>query len=98
MLTVGVRNLKDQLSRYLELVQNGERVLVTQHNKIIAEITVPQDDVVINESPERRMLRKLAAEGRAVLAERFETTAKTPKVENIDYMAILNEVRSDRFQ
>ncbi|MBN1685021.1 MAG: type II toxin-antitoxin system Phd/YefM family antitoxin, partial [Spirochaetales bacterium] len=31
-------NLKDSLSRYLRMVQNGERIIITDHNRIIAEI------------------------------------------------------------
>jgi antitoxin (DNA-binding transcriptional repressor) of toxin-antitoxin stability system len=96
MVTVGVKVLKNQLSRYLELVKNGERVLITQHNQPIAEITVPQKDITDNESPERSMLRRLAGEGRAVLAKRFESTAQIPEAESIDYMSILNAVRADR--
>lgn len=38
MVTVGIKNLKDSLSRYLKRVKDGERVLVTDHNRIIAEI------------------------------------------------------------
>jgi antitoxin (DNA-binding transcriptional repressor) of toxin-antitoxin stability system len=97
MVTVGVKTLKNQLSRYLAFVKKGERVLITRHNQPIAEITLPQKDIMDNESPERSMLRRLAGEGRAVLAKRFKSTAKIPKAENIDYMAILNEARADRF-
>ena len=38
MITVGIRNLKDSLSQYLKMVKGGERIVVTDHNKIIAEI------------------------------------------------------------
>ena len=38
VVTVGVRNLKDSLSRYLKMVKGGERIVVTEHSRIIAEI------------------------------------------------------------
>jgi prevent-host-death family protein len=41
MLMVGVRDLKNQLSQYLQYVKDGEKVIITEHNKIIAEISVP---------------------------------------------------------
>jgi prevent-host-death family protein len=36
--SVGVRELKTNLSRYLRKVQNGETVPVTSHGKIVARI------------------------------------------------------------
>ena len=38
MQAVGIRNLKNSLSRYLKMVQSGERIIITDHNKIVAEI------------------------------------------------------------
>ena len=39
MATVGVRELKAQLSRYLRLVKQGERVVVTERGKPVAVMT-----------------------------------------------------------
>ncbi len=38
-VTVGVRELKNQLSRYLEQVKAGVQVIVTQHGTPIARLT-----------------------------------------------------------
>ena len=38
MIRVGVRELKDRLSRYLRLVREGETIIVTDRNEVIAEI------------------------------------------------------------
>ena len=38
MVTVGIRNLKDSLSQYINLVKSGEKVVITDHNKIVAEL------------------------------------------------------------
>ena len=37
MITVGIRNLRNSLSKYIELAKNGETILITDHNKIVAE-------------------------------------------------------------
>lgn len=42
MKSVGIRNLRDSLSKYIALVKDGESILVTDHNEIVAEI-VPYD-------------------------------------------------------
>ena len=38
MVTVGIRNLKNSLSQYLKMVKRGERIVVTDHNRIVAQI------------------------------------------------------------
>lgn len=38
MKTVGIRNLKNSLSRYLKMVQEGETVFITDRNKVVAEL------------------------------------------------------------
>ncbi len=38
MITVGVKQLKDNLSGFLQKVENGEVVLVSRHGKSIAEL------------------------------------------------------------
>ncbi len=39
MRAVGVKNLKAQLSEYLRLVKTGETILITEREKVIAQIT-----------------------------------------------------------
>jgi antitoxin (DNA-binding transcriptional repressor) of toxin-antitoxin stability system len=100
MVTVAVQNLQDQLSWYLAKVKIGERVLITQHNQPIAELIQPQTDTIQDVAQEYQFLYDLASEGRAVLAKRFESTAKAPKIaheESVDVMSLLNETRADRF-
>lgn len=41
MQTVGIRELKTHLSRYLGAVKKGETILVTDHNVVVAEIKRP---------------------------------------------------------
>jgi antitoxin (DNA-binding transcriptional repressor) of toxin-antitoxin stability system len=39
---VGIRNLKDRLSEYLRLVAAGETVLVTDRERVVAELVPPR--------------------------------------------------------
>ena len=54
---VGVRELRDHLSRYLEEVKRGRHLVVTDHGRRVARL-VPADDV-----PDR--LSELIEDGRA---------------------------------
>jgi prevent-host-death family protein len=41
-MTVGIRELKNNLSEYLRAVQRGRRITVTSHGRAIAELAPPQ--------------------------------------------------------
>ena len=41
MRSAGVRKLKDNLSRYLRRIEAGERVRVTAHGRVVAELVPP---------------------------------------------------------
>ncbi|MBT3273633.1 MAG: type II toxin-antitoxin system prevent-host-death family antitoxin [Spirochaetales bacterium] len=60
MITVGIRNLRNSLSRYLNMVKSGEHIVVTDHNKIIAEI-VPAS---ANRESEPKLLEYLSERAR----------------------------------
>jgi antitoxin (DNA-binding transcriptional repressor) of toxin-antitoxin stability system len=42
MRAVGIKVLKDKLSEYVRLVATGETVLVTDRDRVVAEIVPPQ--------------------------------------------------------
>ena len=49
--TVGIRDLKNQLSAHLREIKAGNRLLVTERNTVIAEIRPPSpDDLAVNVS------------------------------------------------
>ena len=52
MISVGIRELKNNLSRYLRKVEAGERVAVTDRGRVIAELGKPvsRDDSSANRS------------------------------------------------
>lgn len=41
MISTGIRNLKNNLSRYVRRVEAGERVAVTDRGRVIAELVPP---------------------------------------------------------
>src|ERR1039457_4078418 len=65
MKTVGVRELKNRLSEYLREVRAGERVLVTDRGKVVAEFSSPGHGQVDPSIPAG--LRALARRGVATL-------------------------------
>ena len=56
MNTVGIAELRQNLSQYLERVQHGERLVVTDRNRPVAELGPP--------TAGRAELDRLIAEGR----------------------------------
>lgn len=61
MLTVGVRELKNRLTHYLQLTHEGERIIVTDHGTPVA---VLHDLTKLeSEAPPEEYLAKAAAEG-----------------------------------
>jgi len=41
VMEAGIRELRDNLSRYIRLVEAGERVVVTAHGRVVAELVPP---------------------------------------------------------
>jgi prevent-host-death family protein len=42
MRAVGIKTLKNKLSRYIRIASEGETVLVTDRDRVVAEITPPR--------------------------------------------------------
>lgn len=98
MKSVGVKQLKSHLSEYLRLVRNGETVLVTDRDEVVAELRPAHRRAIASSLEE--ILDGLAQRGeltRAGLPKRgwrwkvrgLGLTAGTAQ-------AILDEIRSDR--
>ena len=62
MKTVGVKELKAHLSAYLRAVKRGETVIVTEHDRVIAELHAPRLDRSTDEGI-AESLDRLAASG-----------------------------------
>lgn len=44
MASTGIRELKDNLSRYIRRIEAGERIAITAHGRVVAELVPPGPD------------------------------------------------------
>lgn len=97
MKSVGVKVLKNQLSKYLSLVRQGEVVLVTDRDEVIAELRRPAEPWLARTSPWAVFLEEQARRGTLVLAKR-----KRSRIEQVealvtgDVQSLLAETRTER--
>ncbi len=86
---VGVAELRQNLSRYLRRVELGERLVVTDRNRPVAELTPL--------SGSRRALDRLVAEGK-VSPPRRKTLPPPLELDGNQYRlsAALKAIRTDR--
>ena len=91
-MTVGVRDLKNQLSQYLQHVKHGEKVFITEHNRIIAEISLPTETISITDVEIE--LEKLTVAGKLIKAKRNTSIQlKTLDSPGIDWISVYKENR-----
>ncbi len=69
MAEVGIRELRDHLSRYLDRVQAGEEVVVTDRGRAIARVLPVSGE---------RAIDRLIREGRVTPAKQKRRTRPTP--------------------
>ncbi|MBX3071081.1 MAG: type II toxin-antitoxin system prevent-host-death family antitoxin [Thermomicrobiales bacterium] len=68
-MEVGVRELRDNLSRYLEQVKDGGELVVTEHGRAIARVLPMEGESVID---------RLIAEGLVTPAKHRDRTLPPP--------------------
>ncbi len=98
MKTVGIRNLKNSLSRYINLAKSGEKILITDHGKIVAEI-IPAKAQSIKSDILERYLNEQAKKGKLLLSTGKKQIVKRKKRKEYDLRKIFEiyeETRSDR--
>jgi len=94
MITVGVRDLKNQLSRYLQQVKLGEKVLITEHNRVIAEISLPGNEIGASKIEEQ--LQLLALSGKLLSAKRNRSLEiETDVHSGIDWISEYQDNRTE---
>lgn len=102
MITVGVRELKNNLSRYVRDVERGKRVAVTAHGRVVAELVPPGASPQVRGKTKKKLSRyeQLVADGmiRPVLEEGdpFEGLGPTPLLKPGEGLAILDWLREDK--
>ena len=101
MKSVGIKVLKDNLSKYLRMVRDGEIVLVTDRDEVIAEIQSPQRRVSASVTRWDLFLRQEERRGsvrrpKAGPAPPIDELRKLPRPgEKVDLQRLLDQVRSD---
>jgi antitoxin (DNA-binding transcriptional repressor) of toxin-antitoxin stability system len=102
MKSVGIKVLKDKLSRYLDLVRGGEIVLVTDRDEVVAEIRKPSRAYTASISSFEAFLSDAAARG-SVTAPTSATPfprgledLPAPPPVAVDIAQMLDESREDR--
>lgn len=95
MRVVGIKQLKNKLSEYVKLAARGETVLVTDRDRVVAQLVPPS---VARHSWESDG-RLAALIRRGVLEPPLETSGDAPvarpDMRHDDLMALLDEVRED---
>ncbi len=99
MITVGIRNLKNSLSQYLKLVKGGERIVITDHNRIVAEIvpvsaTDEKARLLEDYIAEKIQIGKLTPATKKTILNRERTTEGPEDQDEIE--KIYEQTRNDR--
>ena len=103
MTSVGVRNLKNNLSKYLHLVKAGETVVITEHDLVIAEIKRPSENLHDSKKRAAAYLEEQSKIGKVKLAKRnnsqIDSIVKKYSDKSIttDWKKIHSDTRADRF-
>ena len=91
MLTAGIKELKNQLSRYIGLVKKGDDVLITERGRVIARIT--KEDT--SSSSLRQALQPLMLKAQISMPTR-EIQRDIPKPLELPGRAVSDIVLEDR--
>ena len=96
MRAVGIKELKNRLSEYVRLAAGGETVLVTDRDRVVAELTPPR----AGRSPvlEDALLAELVREGAVTppVTRSTEPPPSAPLAPLADVLRDLDEDRADR--
>ncbi len=97
MRAVGVKTLKSRLSEYLRLVKNGEVVLVTERDTVIAELRPPRTQMPPPSSLEEGLDRMGAGVTRAAVGlENWKTESAPARARLFERaVAVLDELRGE---
>lgn len=92
MERIGVRELRQHASRYLDLVKHGESVDVTERGQLVARLVPP--------TPAQTSLDRLIAEGRIIPATRGRELLRGPvhpHPAHPDSADVLDQLREERW-
>ena len=98
MRSVGLKELETKLGEYVRLAENGETVLVTDHDRVVAEIVPPSTQHAGALPAEDELLADLIRRGLVRPAEvrRGPPPPRTPMMTLAELMAEIDADREDR--
>jgi antitoxin (DNA-binding transcriptional repressor) of toxin-antitoxin stability system len=101
MRSVGIKQLKSRLSEYLRLVRSGETLLVTDRDKVVAELRPTRRQPRTADSLDE-LLDSLAERGEITRASlpkrRWKWKAKGLGLVAGSATALLDEIRADKYR
>jgi len=99
--SVGIKALKDNLSKYLKLVKGGETILVTDRDEVIAEIHQPTRHLPVGMSRLQAFLHEQSRIGNVTLAAPAPAPSLSklrqvprPRVP-VDMQALMDTIRAE---
>ena len=93
MRTVGLKTLKNKLSEYIRAAAAGETVLVTDRNRVVAEIVPPR--AAADASPVERKMAELIRHGLVRPAIR-PLKGPPPRRPIVSFDELMREIEADR--
>lgn len=100
MRAVGVRELKNRLSEFLRLVEEGDVVLITHRDRVVAALGPPPSFQRTVEEGEAQALDRLARSGLLRAGSGTPASAQAPPLpppsHAVDLQALLDDLRDDR--
>ena len=96
MRAVGIKALKNKLSEYVRIASDGETVLVTDRDRVVAELGPPQSGRAVDVSD--ALLADVVRQGwlRPPIAPSEVLPARKPVAPLTDLLQELDEDRGDR--
>jgi prevent-host-death family protein len=91
MVTAGIKELKNQLSRYMALAKKGDDVLITERGRVIARVVKENS----RSSSLRQALQALALRGQVIMPTR-EIQRNIPEPVKLPGKAVSEVVLEDR--
>ncbi len=100
MMAVGIRELKNNLSKYVRDAERGKRVAVTAHGRVVAELVPPGTKQKSKAKKRLSRWERLVAEGKVHPAtehgDPFEGVDLTPLFKPGEGLAILDWLRENK--
>ena len=91
MITAGIKELKNQLSRYIAMVKKGDEVLITERGRVIARVVKENS----RSSSLRQALQPLVLKGQVAMPTR-EISRDIPAPLKVPGKAVSEIVLEDR--